>query len=246
MFPPPCRTRPHLSKLIATGLAALSLGMLASGSAHAQAVANCSSDGRTAPRWLVERFMSADCTACWGDTNLPRPPRGAATLDWVVPSPTGEDAPMAAVARPEALERLQALGHSADDLREWEHRSAVGARGHRPRLRVAHGLAVGDHIGASLAFHAPAPSAQGPFTAWLALAEWLPAGTEGSPVARVLVRNVLTAPIDAQPASNWPQLWRPMNVPEGAQPARLGVVGWVTDARGQVIALAQARCAAKP
>ena len=246
MFPPPCRTRPHLSKLIATGLAALSLGMLASGSAHAQAVANCSSDGRTAPRWLVERFMSADCTACWGETTLPRPPRGAATLDWVVPSPTGEDAPMAAVARPEALERLQALGHNGDDLREWEHRSAVGARGHRPRLRVAHGLAVGDHIGTSLAFHAPANAAHGPFTAWLALAEWLPAGTEGSPVARVLVRNVLTAPIDAQPAQKWPQLWRPMNVPEGAQPARLGVVGWVTDARGQVIALAQARCAAKP
>ena len=246
MFPPPCRTRPHLSKLIATGLAALSLGMLASGSAHAQAVANCSSDGRTAPRWLVERFMSADCTACWGETTLPRPPRGAATLDWVVPSPTGEDAPMAAVARPEALERLQALGHNGDDLREWEHRSAEASRGHRPRLRVAHGLAVGDHIGASLAFHAPAPSAQGPFTAWLALAEWLPAGAEGSPVARVLVRNVLTAPIDAQPAQKWPQLWRPMNVPEGAQPARLGVVGWVTDARGQVIALAQARCAAKP
>ena len=117
---------------------------------------------------------------------------------------------------------------------------------HAHELRVAHGLAVGDHIGASLAFHAPAPSAQGPFTAWLALAEWLPAGTEGSPVARVLVRNVLTAPIDAQPSQKWPQLWRPMNVPEGAQPARLGVVGWVTDARGQVIALAQARCAAKP
>ena len=183
---------------MATGLAAtLALGMLASGSAQAQAVANCSSDGRTAPRWLVERFMSADCTACWGDTNLPRPPRGAATLDWVAPSAIDEDAPMAAVARPEALERLQALGHSADDLREWEHRSAVGARGHRPRLRVAHGLAVGDHIGASLAFHAPANAAHGTFTAWLALAEWLPAGTEGSPVARVLVRNVLTAPIDA-------------------------------------------------
>ena len=85
MFSPPCRTRPHLSKLIAMGLAVLSLGMLASGSVQAQAVANCSSDGRKPPGLLVERFMSAECTTCWSETTLPRPPRGAATLDWVAP-----------------------------------------------------------------------------------------------------------------------------------------------------------------
>ena len=62
---------------------------------------------------------------------------------------------------------------------------------------------------------------------------------------RVLVRNLLTEPIAAQPDKDWPQLWRPMNLPEGARPERLGVVGWVTDAHGRLVALAQAHCAGR-
>ena len=103
MFPAPLPIRPHAFKLMAMGLAVLSLGMLASGSVQAQAVANCSSDGRKPPGLLVERFMSAECTTCWSETTLPRSPRGAATLDWVAPSAIDEDAPMAAVARPESF-----------------------------------------------------------------------------------------------------------------------------------------------
>ena len=208
----------------------------------AETFSNCSNDGQMTPRLLVERFMSADCADCWTDAPSLALPRGAIALDWVVPGAHGDEAAMSAVARRDAQDRLQALGLSVNALGHALHRSQrVG----RHRLRVQHGPAVGDHAGASLAFHAQR-GARGPFTGWLALAEWLPAGTEGSPVPRVLVRNLLTEPIAAQPANDWPQLWRPMNLPEGAQPARMGVVGWVTDERGRVVALAQAHCPAKP
>jgi hypothetical protein len=33
-----------------------------------------------------------------------------------------------------------------------------------------------------------------------------------------------------------------MSIPEGANPKRLRVVGWVEDARGRVVATAQSRC----
>ena len=215
---------------------------LAASPALAQTFGNCSNDGQAQPRTLVERFLPADCAACWTRNTLPKPPRGAVTLDWVVPAANGDEAAMSAVAQRDAFERLHALGDIAPVLREAQHRSArVGQH----RLRVQHGPALDAYMGASLAFHAQR-GAQGPFTGWLAIAEWLPAGTEGTPVPRVLVRNLLTEPIAARPDKNWAQLWRPMNLPEGAQAERLGVVGWVTDARGRLVALAQARCTPKP
>ena len=232
------RTVPRSALLrVACGVAAL---LLASAAAGADLSGSCSNDGQSAPRWLIERFMSADCTDCWTSDTPGPTSRGTVVLDWVVPSASGDDAPMAAVARRDGLERLQALSLPVPEgqSRPAQHRSE---RTGRQRLRVQHGPVVGDHVGASLAFHAPR-GAQGPFTGWLALAEWLPQGTEGSPVARVLVRNLLTEPITTQPDKDWPQLWRPMNIPEGARPARLGVVGWVTDAAGGLVALAQARC----
>jgi hypothetical protein len=35
---------------------------------------------------------------------------------------------------------------------------------------------------------------------------------------------------------------RPLNIPEGANPQRLRVVGWVQDARGQVMVAAESAC----
>ena len=34
-----------------------------------------------------------------------------------------------------------------------------------------------------------------------------------------------------------------MNIPEGARPERLRVIGWVEDAQGRLLAVAQSRCA---
>jgi hypothetical protein len=38
---------------------------------------------------------------------------------------------------------------------------------------------------------------------------------------------------------------RPMRIPEGAQPERLRVIGWVEDARGRLVAAARSACAAQ-
>ena len=34
-----------------------------------------------------------------------------------------------------------------------------------------------------------------------------------------------------------------MNIPEGVRPERLRVIGWVEDAQGRVLGIAQTRCA---
>lgn len=242
--PAPAHTRRLSHPLQALHVATALLALMAHGASRAEPPASCSSDGQRAPRWLLERFISADCPDCWSGHPLAPAPRGAVVLDWVVPADSGDDAPMAAVARREAQQRRDATPLQTPDdgpFRQSQSQSESEPIG-RHRLRVQHGLALGGYVGASLRFNAQR-GAQGPFTGWLAVVEWLPKGTEGSPVPRQLVRNLLTEPIAAQPSADWPyQLWRPMNLPEGTQPERLGVVGWVTDAQGRLVALAQARC----
>ncbi len=207
---------------------------LAAGSALAQQVAaSCSSDEQAEPVALVERFTSADCEACWTSAAA-RAGRGELVLDWIVPGRKGEDAPLSAAARRDALDRLQALGRPApaasDTVRTGRHPGAG-------RLRGAHGPPFGGYVGASIQ---SLGAGTGPFTGWLALVETLPAGTEGSPVERNLVRNLLQVPWPAAPGRRFEA--RPMNIPEGARPDRLRVVGWLQDARGRIRAIAESRC----
>ena len=211
---------------------------LAAPSAAAQFAQACASDGRPAPRALLERFIDADCARCWRDPESAAAAPGTLALDWVLPGAQGDEAPLSAVARRDGADRRAALPTPPDA--RGALRSASRRQG---RLRVAHGPALGGYMGASLAYVA-APAVRGPLTGWLALIERLPAGTEGSPVPRQLVRNLLSEPIAARPPAGptAAQLWRPMNIPEGARPERLGVAGWVTDARGRVLAAAESRC----
>jgi hypothetical protein len=109
---------------------------------------------------------------------------------------------------------------------------------------VAHGLAVNDYIGTSISVQQPGPER---WSAWLALVETVPAGVEGSPVERNLVRNTFQPPWDgAKPLSKADRRRllesRPMQIPEGAKPSRLRVVGWLEDSRGHIRAIAQSRC----
>ena len=218
----------------------------------------CASDGQPAPTALVERFISADCESCWARADA-GPPAGALVIDWIVPSARGDEAPLSAAASTDAVARLRATGQtepgdSATLLRQTPVRKADATA----RLRVAHGLPLNNYLGASIELKpvpkgARAPAA--PWTAWLALVETIGAGTEGTPVARHLVRNLLVQdwdPARAAPAaepppkgrSPVPRLFesRPMGIPEGARPERLQVVGWVQDATGRVVAAAQSRC----
>ena len=107
---------------------------------------------------------------------------------------------------------------------------------------MAHGLPFNDYIGASIELK---PASGGPWKAWLLLVETIPPGTEGTPVERNLVRNVLQPAWDDVPHQRREESLlesRPMSIPEGANPERLRVVGWVEDARGQIVAVAQSRC----
>jgi hypothetical protein len=223
-------------------LGPLAAALLALGACAARAQSYCASDGVVAPAALVERFINADCEACWRESGPLQPRGGELALDWVVPGIRGEDAPLAAVARRDGIDRLESLGRpvplQADALR---HKSSSQGQ----RLRVAHGLPFNGYVGTSIELK---PGTGGPWSAWLLLVETLPAGTEGSPVERNLVRNSLrvtwTAPRPGQPKGQPGRLFesRPMALPEGARPERLRVVGWVEDARGRVSAAAYSRC----
>ena len=205
---------------------------------------SCSSEGHRPPNGLVDRFISADCADCWTRQPALRAGPRAVALDWIVPGTQQEDAPLSAAASRDALLRLQTLNLSAPSTLSSAAQASLPVAGWI--LRVAHGQALGGYIGASIELRMPGPTAP-PVKAWLALVETLPAGTEGSPVRRNLVRNVLIPAWDSQETlSNQDRLRfyesRPMSIPAGARPERLRVLGWVEDAQGRIRAIAQTQC----
>jgi hypothetical protein len=218
------------------------LCVLAAVAAGVHAQSSCSSDGQAQPVALLERFINADCEACWGDAKSAVPGRGELALDWIVPGARGEDAPLSAAATREALARLEALRRPRPAQADPVHTKAQ-----RPErmLRVAHGLPFNGYIGTSIEL---SPGSGGPWRAWLLLVETIPAGTEGTPVERNLVRNVLQPAWGAnRPLSKGERMHlresRPLSIPEGAKPERLRVVGWVEDHEGRLRAVARSRCA---
>lgn len=216
--------------------------------AHAQSF--CASDGQPRPTLLLERFINADCAGCWIDTATPALPRGGLVLDWVVPGSKGDDAPLAAVASRDALTRLEALRKKPESGQWQQTKSVTGAkvnekrRASAYRLRASHGVAFNGYVGVSIELKplpARSPARQdGPWTAWLALVEAVPAGTEGSPVDRQLVRNLLVVPWTRQQAGGLER--RSMALPEGSNPERISVIAWVEDSEERVQVAVQSRC----
>lgn len=199
----------------------------------------CTSDGVPATAAVLERFIDAGCAGCWSDPATPRPGRGTLVLDWVVPGSLGEQAPLSAVALPEAAERLQHLGRPLQPARI----EAVTTRtaGASARVRLAQGQSFNDYVGTSIALEAPGSER---WSAWLLLVEELPAGTEGSPVARNLVRNVFR-PDWARPGpAPVPRLAesRSMQIHAGARPERLRLVALLEDGRGRMRAIRRTAC----
>ena len=233
-----------LSALIAT----------AAGAAATDRPPLCASDNVPAPSLLIERFINADCADCWRNpaAESAADTRGALTLDWIAPGPSDERGALSAAARVDALARLKALGLTVPPT------SASRTERVTPvppavllRLRVAHGLPVGDYIGTSIELHGAPP---GSWRVWLLLVEELPDGSAGSPIARRLVRNSLrldwivpTPGTDAAPSAL--SELRPMQMPPGSQPQRLAVVGLLEaigpgreDEKPKLVALARSRC----
>jgi hypothetical protein len=234
-------------------LAALIASCLATSVVRAQST--CSSDGQRPSTALLERFISADCATCWANAAAtPKARAGELALDWIVPSPQGDDAPLSAAASRDASDRLETLQQSPPaTTTSLNHKIAASPF----NLRVAHGVALGGYMGASIELKARPGSAlpRQPLTAWLLLVEQVPKGTDGTPVARNLIRNALKSPwninsslstseqLTKQPLSP-KRLYesRPMSIPVGANPDRLQVIGWVEDAKGRVIAGAGSLC----
>ena len=231
-------------------LAVVMLALLASpGKVHAQSF--CASDGQPKPTQLLERFINADCDSCWSDPATPKTGAGQLALDWVVPGSKGDDAPMSAIATRDALARLESLKKQPPAASSAQAQPLRGMKG--TTLRVAHGLPLADYVGASIELKPIPAAARGQnWTAWLALVETLPAGTEGSPVARNLVRNLFQSPWNVRKQLSKTEQFRffdqrSMNVAPGVNSSRLRVIGWVEDENGQIVAAAASQCvAAKP
>jgi transposase len=222
-----------------SAITALSLALCA-GNGFAQS--SCDSDQAPRPVSLLERFINAECQDCWSDVHTPKPNFNEVALDWIVPASRGQDAPLSAAATRDSTARLQALARPVPAEADSTRRPATAPL---REIRVAHGLAFNGYVGASIEMK---PGTEGPWRAWLVLVETVPAGTEGSPVERNLVRNTLQPAWDpTRPLSKEEQARlyesRPMSIPEGADPRRLRVIGWVEDSAGQIRGIAESRCA---
>jgi len=239
--------KPFVHRPAALAFTSLITALMAvlAGQAHAQAPF-CASDGQPRPRQVLERFINANCESCWADPATPKAGAGQLTLDWVLPGDKGEDAPLSAVAAREALDRLAALRQRPPTQTLASTLPVRGLQG--ASLRVAHGLPLSGYLGTSIELKPIPAAAKGrQWTAWLALVETLPAGTEGSPVERNLVRNVIQLTWDGRkpPAKGSPNRFfeaRSMSIAPGANPERMQVLGWVEDDKGRVLAAAQSRC----
>lgn len=214
------------------------------GNLHAQSF--CASDGQPKPTQLLERFINADCESCWSDPATPKTGAGQLALDWVVPGSKGDDAAMSAIATRDALARLESLRKQPPAASSVQVEPVRGVKG--ATLRVAHGLPLADYVGASIEIKPIPASARGQnWTAWLALVETLPAGLEGSPVARNLVRNLFQAPwyVRKQLSKTEQNRFfdqRSMGIAQGVDTSRLRVIGWVEDQKGQILAAAASQC----
>lgn len=191
-------------------------------------------DTCAAPAVLLERFMSAECEACWKSG---AEPKGAPlVLDWIVPSARGEDAPLAAAAVAEAASRVGAPAET--QTRERWH--ALAARG-AWSVEIEDGPAWNGYIAARL--RVARQGGGGDVRArevdlYIALVEQVRAGEEGTPVERMLVRSV-AGPMLLDPASPSVTHLRAFRIPQGSRPARLTAIGWVQDASGVVLAAAR-------
>ncbi|MCW5659859.1 MAG: hypothetical protein KIT60_19345 [Burkholderiaceae bacterium] len=217
----------------------LGVAAVFAGSVHAQAVHSAPCPPAHAA--VLERFISAQCADCWTDASTTRASPGEWLLDWIVPSASGDDAPLSAAAPDEAADRARrALNAGIDEKRPAVHRNVARTAG-RTRLTVAAGPAFNGYIGVQLDGRGRWPAGS---RVWIALVESVPSGTDGTTVPRQLVRTVAGPFQPGERLSGKP--WRvvqAMRWPETAKPERLFARAWVEHADGRIVAMAGERCA---
>ncbi len=187
------------------------------------------------PRSVVERFIDADCAACWAAPAEAELPPGTWALDWITPGTRGAQAPLAlgALAEGEARRAAISARHSLTASGEAAWRLAVSPT---LRLSVEGGPAWNGYLGLQLQSRGSAPAGA---LAYLALVEDLPAGAEGNASTRRLVRAV-AGPLAL---GNGPtRELRALRIPEGAKPERLRGVAWWVDRDERLQGIAAEAC----
>ena len=193
---------------------------------------------------MREFFIAADCRHCWGEAAAEARPPAGWRFDWIVP--TAVDAAMAVAALPEAADRAERLpgagGRPAPGTQSAHQRPALPAR-QAPRLSVVSGPAWQGYIGVELSLrHAGGRRWPAGSSAWIALVELVDAGTEGTPVARALMRTV-AGPLPLPQAGSQPlKHLRALRWPSTALPERLQARAWIEGPDGAVLAVAADRC----
>lgn len=222
---------------VAIGALCAGLGLLCSG-ALAAAGATKSCPGATAP--VLERFIDADCSACWTDAATPMPRAGQWLLDWIVPNARGDEAPLSPAAPPEAADRARrAMGAPPPPERTAVWHSAA-REGRAMRLSVRTGPAWNGYIAVEIGGAGRAPAGT---TAWVALVEHVDAGTDGASVPRQVVRVVAGPfePAEWRSGKPWSRL-QALRWPDTAKPERLRARVWIERSGGRIVAMTGERC----
>ncbi|MBE7419009.1 MAG: hypothetical protein HS128_14955 [Ideonella sp.] len=194
--------------------------------------------GTAAP--VLERFIDADCSACWSDAGTPMPRAGQWLLDWIVPNAHGDDAPLAPAAPPEAADRARRAMGAAPPPERTTVWHSTARDGPALRLRVRAGPAWNGYIAVEVDGAGRVPKGA---TAWVALVEHVEAGTDGASVPRQVVRALAGPyePAEWHRGKPWNRL-QAMGWPETAQPVRLRARAWIEQPGGRIVAMAGERC----
>ena len=191
---------------------------------------------------MQERLFSAACADCWAQA-VATPTTPAWRFDWIVPA--DDAAPLAAAGLPDAADRALRLGATAPT-------TAPALLLRRPALPALRGLSLkmesgpawqgyfGVQLTLRSAASSPLPAGA---SAWLALVEQVSAGSDGTPVARSLVRSVAgPLPLDSLKPGQATTYLRALRWPAGAEPTRLQARAWIESAAGQLLAVAADQC----
>jgi hypothetical protein len=228
------------ARILGVALAALATVCARHAWAAGDAPAAPSADCAAIHAAVVERFIGADCADCWARSPATLPQPGQWLLDWIVPSARGDDAPLSPAAPGEASARARrATGAALAEGASVEHASARRSAT-ALRLSVVAGPAWNGYFGVQLDASGALPKGS---MAWIALVESVGAGTDGTPVARQLVRTV-AGPFElpelrsGRPA----RVLQAMRWPETSKPERLRARAWIERPDGRMLAMAGERC----
>lgn len=231
----------------------LVVAVVCSGAAAAQPAAPATRPACPAAQAAtLERLFSADCADCWSAPAAQVAPvaagaakPGPATwrFDWITPGTDG--APLAAGALPEAADRLARLGLTlpgTSQTLQQSHTAAAPLAG--LRIKASSGPAWQGYFGVQLTLQtSPRTALPAGSTAWLALVEQVSAGSDGTPVARSLLRSVAgPLPLSTlQPGKPMTHL-RALRWPTSAEPTRLQARAWIEGPDGRLLAVAADAC----